>query len=201
MASEDNSFFEDVLMSIGDNINNLFNTGKSLPLSIADNPVRQIVDSDITIKDTPQEVWHDQVRPWGCGLISIGDIRFWLKINEESFKDNLVKTLWRNGIVVTSELRIYLAQDDALAVAGENVDRVKTEAVINEDAYLFCHFLLLASTDSFIAALDGNSDFAANYCANPEEAVNNFKQLYAPDRWYSYRLSTSNLMGPLSPKN
>ncbi|MFC1480891.1 hypothetical protein ACFL6E_01420 [Candidatus Neomarinimicrobiota bacterium] len=185
-------------MSVGNNINNLFDTGKSRPNSIADYLVLNIIEPDTAAINATQEVWHNQVRPWGSGLISIGDIRFWLRLNEESFKGNIIKTLWRNGISITSDLRIYLAQDDALAVRGENVDRVKIEAVINKDAYLFCHFLLLASTDSFITAIDGNSDFAANYCANPEEAMNNFNALYSSDRWYRYQLSTSNLMGPLS---
>jgi len=188
-------------MSVGDNINNLFNTGKARLPIVANDPALQFPGSEMTTADVPNETWHDQVRPWGSGLISIGDIRFWLKINEESFKEALVKTLWRNGIAVTPELRIYLAKDDVLAVRGDNSSKLEIDAVINADVELFCHFLVLASTASFIAAIDNNSDFAASYCANPEEAMTYFGELYSHDRWYSYCLSTSNLMGPLSPIN
>lgn len=184
-------------MSVRENITDLIKTGKAQEQLGAEHSVLHILGLGTTTTDSLQIVQPDQIRPWGCGLISVGDIKYWLKANEQSFKEHLVKSLWRNGIAVTATLQICLI-DEALAIKGGHIDQVKIEAVIREDVELYGHFRLLAATDSFLHAIDTNSEFAANYYANPEIAVLNFSKLFAPKRWTNYYLSTANLMGPLN---
>ncbi len=184
-------------MSVGENITDLLKAGRTQQSLGVSNTVMQILGLGTTTKKSLELIDASQIRPWGCGLISLGDIRFWLRVNEEAFKEHLAKSLWPNGIAVTADLRICF-NAETLAVKGGHLDQLKIEAIIKASAKLYNHLRLLAATDSFLTAIDNNSAFAATYCENPEEAVAKFSELYAPKRWTDYYLATTNLMGPLN---
>lgn len=112
------------------------------------------------------------------GVIQMEELTALQQETQSSVESRLRSLFAEHGIDTSQEIRLEVASDGRLIVAGDHPQKAQIEELVNADASLRNDFVKLASLTSILAAAQEAAPFHEAYANDPYAAVAQYSYLF-----------------------